>query len=414
MDPSSGKETNETKQKSDVPEASTTLNETVGGSSQDLVKLIVNHSLSSLSELTPLGQPNYLSSGRDAGFFSGFFGRSLTFDYSAATERRQCSLLQLPVITECPRVEAPTPQASPRVQKPKPVGEAAESSDPLNHSKLYVPEILLPNGKKRLGKSSRFHYFRPLIVELCKFFQGEKTTLLDDSFHLLDWELALRVVKRKFALKHESGEPQRKEDVQRELAQTLAELTFSKPKRTEEYNKFVYKHTLKRLKQNFARDHKRPQSSEQDFYQFYFQELVRSDPKYEISHFFDPLHGREGLSANGAAKSLSLQYLGLVFRSPKFRQAFERYLCTPSPEESEFWRDYSRGIRKKLERIFYSWERKFQKTEHTLRVRDKMLSYILKSNQCKLPWTRAEVLAAVSGFRDKLLAAPNPPGLSNS
>lgn len=270
---------------------------------------------------------------------------------------------------------------------------------PTSHSN-DLPEMLQFNGRKKLGKSSRSHYFKPLIGLLTDFFKGKSSVELSSDFHRIDFELALKIMHRKFGIK--SAEDRKRESVEsikKELSEMILGFSTKSFKRIEENNKFVFKHTLKWLKQQFKRTHE--SASDEDFYHHYFDEVIEKNPRLTLANFFDPLNNKGPRSAN-APKTLSFNYIDLVFKSQAFKTDFERYISEPSLEQSEFLKEYIGSVPKKLEKIFYAWEKKFEKSENSLEVEGKMLDYFEKNHQCKLPWTRFEVILAVQTFLEIL------------
>lgn len=297
-----------------------------------------------------------------------------------------------------------------------------------------MPEMLQPNARKRLGKSNRTHYFKPLIFLLKSYFLGEGIPPVLPTLHPFDYQIAITILKRKYALKPANYSSSDKAEKQNEsqtggkgeksansqiggkseklinlqgpiekskLSETYAwlvsEYSGNSHKRVEENTKFIFKHTLKRLKTDFFESQGAGNGSaatEEAFYDHYFGVIKGKLP---LEAFFDPLNQKQRRPVN-SPKTLSLNYIELVFSSPSFRANFERYIGHPNPEESEFLSEYSSTVNSKLQKTFYAWEKRFDKANCASEAGREMLDYFEKNHQCKLPWTKAEVLAAVRVF----------------
>lgn len=309
----------------------------------------------------------------------------------------------------------------------------------LSHNDTYfpcedeMPEMLQPNARKRLGKSNRNHYFKPLITLLKSYFLGEGIPHDLPLLHPFDYQIAITILKRKYALKPAnyssdkseklSGsqmggntekvvspqiggnnenltclqDPIDKSKLSEIYAWLVSEYSSNSHKRVEENTKFIFKHTLKRLKTDFFERQENedgPAASEEAFYDHYFGAIKGELP---LEAFFDPLNQKQRRPAN-SPKTLSLNYIELVFSSPSFRADFERYIGHPNPEKSEFLSEYSSTVNSKLQKTLYAWEKKFDKAACASEAGKEMIDYFEKNHQCKLPWTKAEVLAAVRVF----------------
>lgn len=274
-------------------------------------------------------------------------------------------------------------------------------SDPS--STIDLPELLKPGGRRRLGKSTRTHHFKPLISLLISHFLDLPIPTTPE-LHPFDYELAIRVLRRKLP---------------RNFSETLFSKSFSpsenfyflaensrgkSAKRVEENNKFVFKHTLKKLKSDFAKSNKYTDTSkaEEEFYGFYFGEIVSKNPNCQLSDFYDPLNNRKKRLAN-SPKTLSLAYLELVFKSKKFREDFEKYVSFPTIEASKLIEEYAAGVRQKLEKIFYAWEKKFEQSISPSDTTKAIMEYFDNNQQCKLPWTKEEIVVAIRVFLELIV-----------
>ena len=274
-------------------------------------------------------------------------------------------------------------------------------SEPLQT--IDLPELLRPGGRRRLGKSSRTHHFKPLISLLISHFLDLSIPHTSD-LHPFDYEIAIRVLRRKLP-RNFAETISKKSLTSAENFYILAENSRGKSaKRVEENNKFVFKHTLKKLKSDFAKSKKYSDASktEEEFYRYYFGEIVSKTPNSQLSDFYDPLNNRKKRLAN-APKTLSLAYLELVFKSSRFREDFEKYVAFPTIETSKLVEDYAVGVRQKLEKIFYAWEKKFEQSTSPSETIKAIMEYFDSNQQCKLPWTKEEIVVAIRVFLELIV-----------
>jgi hypothetical protein len=162
-------------------------------------------------------------------------------------------------------------------------------------------------------------------------------------------------------------------------------------KRIEERKKFVYKHAMKKLKQIFCNTDKvrfHPDNGV-NFYQFYFGEIAAAKG-IPIEHFFDPLNVKY---RDKLFKTLSNQYLSLIFESEPFRKDFRDYLSDNSLVE-----DYQKAIPSKIEKLLSRWEEKLSSSQNSSQVLGDISKYFGGNKQCKLPWSLEEVTHAARSF----------------
>ena len=273
---------------------------------------------------------------------------------------------------------------------------------------LPVPDQLLQAAPTKAA-GHRSHYFAPLVRLLTDLFAGLPVDL-DQPLHALDLHIALVVAGRKAGMRKEISLGQTTEELRRGFL-AAAELCKKRSfKRIEENSKFVFKHTLKRLMSDFkcANPHLARESVIAAFYTHYFAEVMERDPLLQLNDFFDPLQLRRGQRAG--PKTLSAAYLGLVFRSASFTADFLTYAALPSTEDSPLLRNYLPSIRKKLEKVFFAWERKFEGSAAPEATTRQILSYLKSNHQCKLPWSRLEVVSAIRGFLEQIGPSVLKPG----
>ena len=243
--------------------------------------------------------------------------------------------------------------------------------------------------------------FGPLVELLSRSFLGEELGELSglDGF---DFKVAVVIMRRKSGVKQRECEKVGGDSQESflELLRTQGSLSC---KRVEENHKFVFKHTLKALRAKFKLERPGPWE-EFAFYRHFFQPLLDSDASLQLEDFLDPLDRR-----GRPSKTLSSRYLSLIFRSGLFREAFEEFLARPSIEKSPLVLEYLPSVRPKLEKLFSAWEKNFRKSPDPLRTQGDLLRHLEKNHQCKLPWTRNEVLNAIQVFLDVVRAdQPNP------
>lgn len=218
--------------------------------------------------------------------------------------------------------------------------------------------------------------FAPVVQVLASWLMDTKTPPnLDDlsDFHL---ELIATIIKRKFALKEDLPD----NATPREKVLSFFGKSLPKSfKRTEENNKFVFKHTIKLMKQSLRKktgDELAPMELESRFNALYFA-------------------GANGSLARGTGKagSLSLATLRKAFLDQRFAEDFQRFLTGPSgDEDSPLVNSYIASIPKKLSKLFRKWERVFE--EDSEKAQAQVLNYFRLNAQCKLPWTVEEILTA--------------------
>ena len=231
-------------------------------------------------------------------------------------------------------------------------------------------------------RPKRRDFFEPVIRVLwgwLREFDREPQTEGLSAFHL---ELVIAIIKRKFSVKDSTGLG----EVPSEYLPSYLKLGTQKPlKRTEENNKFVFKHTLKLMKQQFRKQLNQPiwtKELEEEFIRYYF-----SDQREESFIF---------LAGKGKARSLSLSMLRKTFLAQKFTSDFLRFIREPSVENSFLIQAYIASIPKKLTKLFRRWEAALSQDQN--RAQNQVLEYFRTNSQCKLPWTVNEILLAVQSI----------------
>lgn len=270
---------------------------------------------------------------------------------------------------------APSAPLIPVIHVMKKPGEGGSIPGPENIKEEPVEPL-------RGRRPKRRDFFEPVIRILWEWlrdFDREPQTEGLSPFHL---ELLIAIIKRKFSVKDPAG----LEGVPSEHLPSYLKLGAQKPlKRTEENNKFVFKHTLKLMKQQFRKRLDRPiwtKELEEEFIRFYFAD------QREESFIF--------LAGKGKARSLSLSMLRKTFLAPKFTSDFLRFIQEPSIENSFLIQAYVASIPKKLTKLFRRWEAALSQDQN--RAQNQVLEYFRTNSQCKLPWTVNEILLAVQSI----------------
>lgn len=126
---------------------------------------------------------------------------------------------------------------------------------------------------------------------------------------------------------------------------------------------------------------------DKQFYEYYFRGLCERDG-VTIDKFHDPLNNRK------TQKTLSNNYLGLIFNSKQFKRDFIDYISG-----KEILDDYKNTIRRKLKHLLTKFDKLFDSQENSADGVFKIQEYFRKNKQCKLPWTQTEIVTAVNTFK---------------
>ena len=164
-------------------------------------------------------------------------------------------------------------------------------------------------------------------------------------------------------------------------------------KRAEEKMKFVYKNSLKSLKNKYINEScfARNKFELDDFYNHYFRKIIEKQ-KLGLVDFYDPLNSK--VKNN---KSLNSKYLNLIFQSEKFKFDFFQYY--------DFFKYYYiKSLTKKIEIFFINFEKSFlnKKMENKEDIFDQVIFYLKTSKKVKFPWTHFEIDNALLYFKKKI------------
>ena len=166
-------------------------------------------------------------------------------------------------------------------------------------------------------------------------------------------------------------------------------------KKNEERWKFIYKKTIKALKQNYYIKHadKMVKPSEEDFLTYYFGKCAKKEG-VPLDFYKDPLiqkyrkrNEKHKKQNDNCPKSINTKYLNLIFQSPHFVKDFFDYI------NNKFKEDYLNEIPEKFFLIFKNYiscnsSIKFSK------------EYFQNNKRCKLPWTFHDVDLAIQAMRE--------------
>lgn len=164
-------------------------------------------------------------------------------------------------------------------------------------------------------------------------------------------------------------------------------------KRKEEKIKFVFKHTIKNLKKEYFASNELqncPENEEKFF--FHYFEFTHKEKELPLEAFFDPLNTSHAL--NPKFKTLSKDYLSLLFSSAGFNAAFLAYI------ETGFVKDYQDNVCKKFKKLFKKLRKRMRLASPGKygAVISEFITKFGANKRCKLPWTQKEIRNAISGF----------------
>lgn len=180
-----------------------------------------------------------------------------------------------------------------------------------------------------------------------------------------------------------------------ELVALVNELreSFQTKKRKEEKIKFVFKHTIKDLKKSFFGSHGIlfvPENEPQFFsHYFHISEELNAIP---LEHFYDPLN--TSFIVNPCFKTLSKDFLHLLFKSPSFKADFLEFTS------HRLLSQYQQKIYKKFKKLFKRLRKRIRSAGYS-KISETVNEFIVKFNEnkrCKLPWVHVEITDAVQCF----------------
>lgn len=244
--------------------------------------------------------------------------------------------------------------------------------------------------KTTYGATKIFHLRSLYNLVMKLFVEASEITPTELQLSEIEKALLINIIKRKFGI----DPPNLNFNVMdtSDLTEMIIRARSQRSsKRIEERKKFVFKQAIKRLKQVFCRTSRirfHPDNS-QNFYYHYFGELVTSN-SLNIEVFFDPLNPK---LHNPVFKTLSNEYLRLLFKSPKFAADFLEFL-----EIKNFIPYCQQVYPAKIEKLLMRWEEELRKGVSPQTVLKDINQYFLQNRQCKLPWSCAEMEHAARSF----------------
>lgn len=197
----------------------------------------------------------------------------------------------------------------------------------------------------------------------------------DANLSVLELKMCLMILRRKFRIKDAPLSHER-EPLSDALATIVRHRDIRSLKRTEEKNKFVFKHTIKMMKARLGGEGASPKTQDSA------SELLK---RYGLP----PTTLQHG--------SLSISRLREIFKNRQFAADFLAFLREPTVQESAFVQLYRASIKKKLIKTLHKWT-----AQAAPGSPDAMINYFLHNQQCKLPWTHAEVVSAIDCFLSTL------------
>jgi len=267
---------------------------------------------------------------------------------------------------------------------------------PTQHS-VEVADATQLAEKKKLIKDVLKH-FEWITDTVIKIFRDPKE-LISYDFDLQPAEkvLLFEIMCRKFHATDLECKGLIDSSPEELLSWVLKRCVFKSRKRIEERKKFIFKHTLKHMKETFFKklsglENYTNKKIEQIFYNHYFRDSrLESKPAAE---WLDPFNSKDVLRKH---KTLSRAYLSAVFECQLFRDDFVLYFEGP-----EFAKDYQSSIRQKILILMKRSEVHFEHSESLEQFTKISSDYFQKNNQCKFPWSVCEINHSVGSFRDFL------------
>lgn len=251
------------------------------------------------------------------------------------------------------------------------------------------------NEKKMKSFSKRLKYLSQLYKILLRVFFGEEVEPEELVLRYCEAFLLVHLLLRKMGEENSQKPIEQVKDSASRTAflSVFIESFKQKPskKRFEENIKFIFKMTIKQMKQSFQKNNDRFTSIkniDDSFYAYYFKELADMWG-LPISVFYD--------SANCKLqqKTLNSDYLKKLFTSTKFSNDFFSYL-----ESEKLKSDYQASLYNKIYSILVKFDKYFEKDsgEHFDKGIKEIEKYFGVNKQCKLPWSEHEIIASINDF----------------
>ena len=162
-------------------------------------------------------------------------------------------------------------------------------------------------------------------------------------------------------------------------------------KRVEENIKFIFKLTLKHLRNEFFKANNLNVKAEESnalFYKHYFAEEAKKRGT-SIQAYVDPL------KYVNIEKTLNIGYISNIFHCQHFKTDFEAYLTSGNIKNS-----YRKAVPSKLTKVLCRFEVKNKSKERLSENENIHIArmYFRYNKQCKLPWTEQEIDEAIDSM----------------
>lgn len=278
-------------------------------------------------------------------------------------------------------------------------GRSIATELPSLQRAISVDELLNDDHSSQLDVPSRqfsnpkIRYFRSSFDLLNRLFTNSQVSFEDFNLHEMDKLIILYVCRRKFPSL--SIPIARDNHIDHEyFCSTIQKCRVElSNKRIEENIKFIFKHTMKYLKERFKEKRLKGRETQNgdEFYHHYFQQVVKNTG-VPIEAFRDPLNSKRPKD-RFMPKTLNSDYMQLLFRSREFARDFQEYVGS-----NRLIENYVKTIPSKFEKILIKWERFWEDRIDQRIFKEKLRDYFFKNKQCKLPWTVKEIVSAVSYY----------------
>lgn len=258
-----------------------------------------------------------------------------------------------------------------------------ENSKKLDISFSNSEEILI---EKEVSNLNKLKNLKKIIIQI---FKGEF-----EDFQLKRYEIKILffILQKKFKIQNlpiseKELELSEISDLKKKLEIFFFKIQENKClKRNEEKNKFIYKLTMKSLKDKYYKKYGRKKNcyDEKRFYEHYFKNLVNK-LNLDITEFYDPLNQKT------KKKCLNNSYFQLIFSEKLFYKDF--FDIVENILKNKIFRSHS----KKFEKILSQYESFFENVNFEDAINN-ILKKIKESKRIKFPWNNQEIDTAIHFF----------------
>lgn len=247
----------------------------------------------------------------------------------------------------------------------------------------FQVDLFSKNNKKCKNKEIKAKLNRMINI-LSKIFKN--LNLVESDFNLDKNELKIIyfILKKKFFKKSACLiKTDFKIQNLKNLVKMIQNLTSNK--RVEEMNKFIFKLTLKKLKNNFflIKNLNFTKENENKFYEYYFKESSNFDKNFDlkfIRHYFE------------SKTKYNHSFLKVIFKNEKFKEDFFHYI------KNYFFSNYLELIERKFKKIFQSLKKNMKKNDLNQAIEFFLRNFINKK-RIKFPWYSNEIKIAILHFQ---------------